>query len=77
VGLAWERAVAAPGLPTLWAPDGSHPSLAGSYLAACVIYQVIYARSPVGNGFVGGLDAPVAAPLQRIASETVSAYAQP
>ena len=36
-----------PGL-TLYDADGSHPSPAGSYLAACVLFAVLYHRSPVG-----------------------------
>ncbi len=41
VGLAWHRALAQnPGLE-LYAQDGSHPSPAGSYLAACVIYMAL------------------------------------
>ena len=32
----------------LFTADGSHPSPAGSYLAACVFYAVITGRSPVG-----------------------------
>jgi len=32
----------------LLAPDGGHPSPAGSYLAACVIYSTITGRSPKG-----------------------------
>jgi hypothetical protein len=32
----------------LYVSDGSHPSPAGSYLAACVIYATLTGRSPVG-----------------------------
>jgi len=32
----------------LYEPDGSHPSAAGAYLAACVIYATLYGKSPVG-----------------------------
>jgi hypothetical protein len=35
-----------PGL-TLTVPDG-HPTVAGTYLATCVLYGTIYGRSPVG-----------------------------
>lgn len=40
VGLAWAR------LPQdgLYVPDGLHPTLAGSYLAACVFTQSLFAR---------------------------------
>jgi len=33
---------------TLWQSDGSHPTTAGSYLAACVLYAEIFDASPVG-----------------------------
>lgn len=41
---AWQRE---PGLG-LYAVDGLHPSVAGSYLAALVMYQALYGRSPAG-----------------------------
>jgi hypothetical protein len=77
VGVAWKRAVSTPGVPSLWAADGSHPSVAGSYLAACVLYQSLYGHTPLGNAFDAGLDAATAGALQRIAAETVGGYAQP
>lgn len=48
VGIAWARArVERPDLE-LFQPDGSHPSPAGSYLAACVLYATLTGRSPEG-----------------------------
>jgi len=47
VSLAWqaaERRGAA-----LYAPDGHHPSPAGSYLAACVMYATLLGKSPEGR----------------------------
>lgn len=32
----------------LYLSDGSHPNVAGTYLAACVIYAVLTGRNPVG-----------------------------
>jgi hypothetical protein len=47
-GEAWQLAWAQdPTLP-LYAGDDFHPSTMGTYLAALVIFQRIYARSPVG-----------------------------
>lgn len=52
VGARWGAAVARhPGVG-LYDPDGSHPSAAGSYLAACVLYRALTGR-PVSP------DAPV------------------
>ena len=48
-GVAWERVLARPEPPALHDKDQSHPTLAGSYLAACVIFGVLFGRSPVGG----------------------------
>jgi hypothetical protein len=74
VGLAWRKALATGGLPTLWAEDGTHPSVAGSYLAACVLYQRFYGHDAVGNRFEAGLGAETAGVLQRVAAEAVREY---
>jgi len=77
-GLAFAKAVArsAQGGPqvNLYDPDKRHPSLAGSYLAACTIVAAVYGKSPVGNSHTAGLDPKVAAFLQQIADETVKEY---
>jgi hypothetical protein len=49
VGIAWERFLARHGSPVLHDKDGSHPTLAGSYLAACVFFAALFGRSPVGT----------------------------
>ena len=51
------------GLP-LYSSDGLHPTFAGSYLAALVIYQGLFARSPIGLPALGGLPATEARALQ-------------
>jgi hypothetical protein len=50
-----------------WEPDRYHPSLAGSYLAACVLYQTLYGRSALDNAFLAGLADSDARFLQRSA----------
>jgi hypothetical protein len=51
--------------------DGSHPTLAGSYLAACTFYGTLLKDSPVGLGAaVAGLDADERAALEAVAWET-------
>lgn len=48
VGIAWaEVRRAAPGIE-LFIEDGSHPSAAGSYLAACTLVASIFGRNPEG-----------------------------
>jgi hypothetical protein len=48
VGLAWQRVRQEKPAMELYQRDGSHPSQAGSYLAACVLYATLYHRSPAG-----------------------------
>jgi len=48
VGNAWREAMRLdPDVP-LYLPDGLHPTVAGSYLAALVMYAQLYDRTPVG-----------------------------
>lgn len=47
-GLAWERALKAKPELSLHIADWSHPTPAGSYLNACVFYEVFFGRSPEG-----------------------------
>ena len=62
-----------PGLE-LYMPDKRHPSLAGTYLAACTVYASLFGKSPVGNTYAAGLPADVAAHLQQVAWETAQEY---
>lgn len=55
----------------LYAKDGSHPSISGSYLAACVLYATITNESPVGLVGVTGPTAAKATALQQMAHEAV------
>ena len=48
VGEAWRSVLASDPSIALYSSDGLHPSPAGSYLAALVIFQQLYDRSPVG-----------------------------
>lgn len=65
-GLAWERFMAANASPALHDKDMSHPTLAGSFLAACVLFRTLFDASPVPID-VGGLDATDVANLQQAA----------
>jgi hypothetical protein len=70
VGERWERCLGAPGCPPLHDADGSHPSLAGSYLAACVFYRTLFAGSPEGSGYhPDGLSAETVAFLRHCSRE--------
>jgi len=71
VGAAWKYARDNyPGF-TMYSIDGSHPSIYGSYLAACVHYTAMYKKSPVGASFITNLPAGDAAILQQIAKDVV------
>jgi len=71
VGYAWSLVRRAdPGLD-LWQGDGSHPTTAGTYLAACVFYATIFSRSPVGLTYQAGLSTTDAQVLQAQAMAAV------
>jgi hypothetical protein len=72
VGIAWQRFLRAHRRPVLHDKDMSHPTLAGSYLAACVFLAVLFAESPVGiDGEVKGLTPADARLLQETAWASV------
>ena len=48
VGLVWQDFLAQHDRPVLYDRDQSHPTLAGSYLAACVFLAAILNANPVG-----------------------------
>jgi hypothetical protein len=56
--------------------DGSHPSRAGTYLAAATVYAALYGRSPVGNNFdaFGEVDTKTRLFLQQVAWDTVKQF---
>ena len=76
---AWRRDPDAP----LYAADGYHPSVAGSYLAALVMYQQLYDRSPIGLPHaltlpIGriSVDSALARILQEAAAEANAQFAR-
>jgi hypothetical protein len=73
-GLAFARARRdRPGIE-LYNPDKRHPSLAGTYLAACTVFSSLFGRSPAGLKYYGGLPHEVARRLQEEAWATVQEY---
>ena len=83
VGLAWESVYdsvvannATPTLPgntfyNLYTSDGSHPSLSGSYLTACVLFSTLTGMSPVGVNDSTNLNSTLKLELQQHAADTV------
>ncbi len=70
-GEAWRRGVAHDTGLALWQTDGSHPSLLGSYLTACVLYATIFGVSPVGLAAPNGVPREAAERLQQVANTVV------
>ena len=50
-----------------------HPSLAGTYLSACVFYAFLYQNTPVNSFYDAGLDSSIALTLQKVAWELYQA----
>jgi hypothetical protein len=77
VGMAWEWALKEAPKLALHVADKSHPSKAGTYLAACVFYATLYGKSPEGlPGDIGGLPDAEARRLQAVAWKTVRELAE-
>jgi hypothetical protein len=68
-GQAWQLALKLDPGVALWQDDGSHPTLAGTYLAACVLYTRVFGRSPLGINDAEGLPAALVMTLQQAASQ--------
>lgn len=71
-GMAWRLARLQDSLADLWQSDYSHPTLRGSYLAACVFYARLFRANPVGLSFNGGLTPEDALLYQQLAWEAVN-----
>lgn len=71
VGPAWFAAMGQDNHLELYLDDGSHPTVAGSYLAACVFYASLFGAAPRGFSVSDGLrlDRDVAARLHEVALE--------
>lgn len=68
VGMAWKKAWESDSSINLWSSDNSHPSVAGSYLAACVFYTTLFKKTPVGLTYNAGLSGANALFLQGVAA---------
>jgi hypothetical protein len=77
VGLAWQRFLGKFDQPVLHDKDQSHPTVAGSYLAACVFLAVLFQESPVGiPAEVASLSEKDLASLQKVAWQTCGSTAR-
>jgi len=76
-GRAWQAVLAAHPEIALYGPDSFHPSRAGAYLAALVIFGGLADRTTEGltqQRPIDGLSAPVATTLERAADEANRTY---
>lgn len=71
VGVAWQYVRDTYPAINLYSSDGSHPSLEGSYLAACVFYASIYRETPVNATYFSSVLPSTAAILQNAAALVV------
>lgn len=55
----------------LYSGDGSHPSVAGSYVAACTFYASLFRKSVAGATYLAGLDPQIATAIQALADQVV------
>ena len=76
-GLAFAKAIARRPELELYQPDKRHPTLAGTYLAACTTYATLRKKSPVGIKYDAGLGTELATFLQTVAADTVKEYFAP
>jgi hypothetical protein len=73
-GPAFAKAVAKRPDLELYQPDRRHPTLLGTYLAACTTYAAVYGKSPAGNTYTAGIDPATARFLQDTAEQAVREY---
>lgn len=71
MGAAWKIIIDSFPTIDLFIADSSHPSVAGSYLQACVMYASVFHSPASGCTYTGGLTGSVATTLQRIADKVV------
>ena len=71
VGSAWQSVLALPDQPVLHDKDDSHPSPAGSFLAACVFFGMLFEEDPSGVALdIAGLDSAEIQLLEKAAWKT-------
>ena len=74
VGLAFATVTAERSDLPLRTDDARHPTLSGTYLAACTFFAALYGQSPEGLDYDAGLGKETADYLQQVAWETVQDY---
>lgn len=73
VGAAWNQIIVNQPNIELFNPDGSHPSVNGTYLAACTFYSSIFHKNALGSSYVlNGVTANDATLFQNVAFNIVN-----
>ena len=72
-GLAWAEALRRDPSLQLWAGDGQHPGRLGSYLAACVLYELLSGRDPSRSRFTAGIKPGEARFFEHVAGDVTHA----
>lgn len=73
-GYAFANSVAKRPELSLIIADKRHPTLAGTYLAACTVLASVYKINPIGSKYAAGLAPEIAKHLQTVAWETSQAF---
>jgi hypothetical protein len=73
-GLAFAQSMSKRPDLNLYVADKRHPSLMGTYLAACTVVASVYKLNPVGLTYTAGLPPEVATHLQTVAWESSRAF---
>ena len=74
VGRAFANSLAARPELNLVVPDRKHPTLAGTYLAACTFFAALHGETPVGVDYTAGLNEDDARFLQQVAWDSWQEY---
>lgn len=72
VGIAWQNIRQDFPEINLYTSDGSHPSISGSYLAACVFYSIFFEDNPIDAFYPEGLSLEEANQLQTAAKNAIT-----
>lgn len=72
VGCVWREVRATNPSFDLYQADESHPSVWGTYLAACTFYNVLFQKSPVGATYYSSIPQGDAQIIQQITAATVA-----
>lgn len=73
-GLAFANSIKLRPELNLYVADKRHPSLAGTYLAACVVLASLFKQNPIGSSYTAGLTPDIAQHLQGVAWNTVQSF---